>query len=104
MQARNGVPHRITPNASPGPLPSRQANTPAACSHNVPISQRPVVAGFGRRKLTSTTPRAAARPKQGQNRRSEEHTSELQSLMRISYADICLTKRTNKHKKYMKQK
>src|SRR3546814_5921352 len=26
--------------------------------------------------------------------RSEEHTSELQSLMRISYADFCLTKKT----------
>src|SRR3546814_1425284 len=29
--------------------------------------------------------------------RSEEHTSELQSLMRISYAVFCLTKK-NKHK------
>src|SRR3546814_7196435 len=29
--------------------------------------------------------------------RSEEHTSELQSLMRISYAVFCL-KKTNKHK------
>src|SRR3546814_10351001 len=28
-------------------------------------------------------------------RRSEEHTSELQSLMRISYAVFCLTKKTN---------
>src|SRR3546814_5657229 len=28
--------------------------------------------------------------------RSEEHTSELQSLMRISYAVICLKKKTNK--------
>src|SRR3546814_6400956 len=28
--------------------------------------------------------------------RSEEHTSELQSLMRISYAGFCLTKKTNK--------
>src|SRR3546814_5405885 len=27
-------------------------------------------------------------------RRSEEHTSELQSLMRISYADFCLKKQT----------
>src|SRR3546814_3132995 len=27
--------------------------------------------------------------------RSEEHTSELQSLMRISYAVFCLTKKTN---------
>src|SRR3546814_2146580 len=27
--------------------------------------------------------------------RSEEHTSELQSLMRISYADFCLKKQNN---------
>src|SRR3546814_9841582 len=30
--------------------------------------------------------------------RSEEHTSELQSLMRISYAVFCLKKKTNKVK------
>src|SRR3546814_6824075 len=30
--------------------------------------------------------------------RSEEHTSELQSLMRISYAVFCLKKKTEKHK------
>src|SRR3546814_3260646 len=30
--------------------------------------------------------------------RSEEHTSELQSLMRISYAVFCLKKKTNKKK------
>src|SRR3546814_4174120 len=30
-------------------------------------------------------------------RRSEEHTSELQSLMRISYAVFCLKKKTNTH-------
>src|SRR3546814_3729578 len=29
--------------------------------------------------------------------RSEEHTSELQSLMRISYAVFCLKKKTNHH-------
>src|SRR3546814_2970136 len=29
--------------------------------------------------------------------RSEEHTSELQSLMRISYAVFCLTKNTYRH-------
>src|SRR3546814_1392412 len=29
--------------------------------------------------------------------RSEEHTSELQSLMRISYAVFCLKKKTNKN-------
>src|SRR3546814_8054348 len=32
----------------------------------------------------------------GEGRRSEEHTSELQSLMRISYAGICLKKKTTK--------
>src|SRR3546814_4275417 len=32
--------------------------------------------------------------------RSEEHTSELQSLMRISYAVFCLKKKTQQKKKY----
>src|SRR3546814_10116298 len=32
--------------------------------------------------------------------RSEEHTSELQSLMRISYAVFCLNKKTKKTRKY----
>src|SRR3546814_982875 len=31
------------------------------------------------------------------NLRSEEHTSELQSLMRISYAVFCLKKKNQKH-------
>src|SRR3546814_10795625 len=39
-----------------------------------------------RRSVPATTAR----------RRSEEHTSELQSLMRISYAVFCLKKKTNK--------
>src|SRR3546814_5519829 len=38
--------------------------------------------------------RAAAR-----DRRSEEHTSELQSLMRISYAVFCLKKKTKSQHK-----
>src|SRR3546814_3651846 len=32
------------------------------------------------------------------NVRSEEHTSELQSLMRISYAVFCLKKKTSHHR------
>src|SRR3546814_2314106 len=35
----------------------------------------------------------AARASQGAATRSEEHTSELQSLMRISYAVFCLKKK-----------
>src|SRR3546814_1453974 len=40
----------------------------------------------------------AARIALEERMRSEEHTSELQSLMRISYAVFCLKKK-NKHKK-----
>src|SRR3546814_4323098 len=36
--------------------------------------------------------------------RSEEHTSELQSLMRISYAVFCLKKKTNKKRTTIKTK
>src|SRR3546814_7041445 len=33
--------------------------------------------------------------------RSKEHTSELQSLMRISYAVLCLKKKINRDKQYI---
>src|SRR3546814_966109 len=36
--------------------------------------------------------------------RSEEHTSELQSLMRISYAVFCLKKKTNNKRKQTQTK
>src|SRR3546814_5840609 len=44
---------------------------------------------------------ARARPgaQRGAPLRSEEHTSELQSLMRISYAVFCLKKKTKNTKK-----
>src|SRR3546814_6037531 len=42
--------------------------------------------------------RAAGRlQRAGAVRRSEEHTSELQSLMRISYAVFCLKKKNHKY-------
>src|SRR3546814_7895990 len=40
-------------------------------------------------------PRRMAQGKQRAFSRSEEHTSELQSLMRISYAVFCLKKKNN---------
>src|SRR3546814_6580685 len=40
---------------------------------------------------------AAGRGHRHLRARSEEHTSELQSLMRISYAVFCLKKKTNKN-------
>src|SRR3546814_3363495 len=43
--------------------------------------------------LESTTFSGNASYGEGRNSRSEEHTSELQSLMRISYAVFCLKKK-----------
>src|SRR3546814_6935535 len=40
---------------------------------------------------------AALRPDEHSYDRSEEHTSELQSLMRISYAVFCLKKKKPQH-------
>src|SRR3546814_8185320 len=47
--------------------------------------------GYFRRKRIQTAPQPLAQ-------RSEEHTSELQSLMRISYAVFCLKKKISKTK------
>src|SRR3546814_2953770 len=60
------------------------------------------VAVFGTVKLTqqsttTTSSRNTSRPPTSSiSTRSEEHTSELQSLMRISYAVFCLKKHKNK--------
>src|SRR3546814_6672143 len=48
------------------------------------------------RRVDHDYPLAVARLARGQ--RSEEHTSELQSLMRISYAVFCLKKKKTKYK------
>src|SRR3546814_2415629 len=39
-------------------------------------------------------------PCEARQHRSEEHTSELQSLMRTSYAVFCLKKKTNEQSRY----
>src|SRR3546814_8902554 len=51
---------------------------------------------FGQAQFAKAAARAGA--EQPQVVRSEEHTSELQSLMRISYAVFCLKKKKNKKK------
>src|SRR3546814_1529349 len=56
------------------------------------------LAGGGQRSRL-IDPGLLARPAWRRHARSEEHTSELQSLMRISYAVFCLKKKTT-HKKY----
>src|SRR3546814_10266283 len=49
-----------------------------------------------RPETTGRAPRARARERD-QSARSEEHTSELQSLMRTSYAVFCLKKKKTNH-------
>src|SRR3546814_3157148 len=60
-----------------------------------------IISGKIERPLTAfaTTGRGTvfvAPPKASAKKRSEEHTSELQSLMRTSYAVFCLKKKKNK--------
>src|SRR3546814_8224609 len=65
-------------------------------------------AGFQQDRLRLRMPPGGARPcapaapmKRGLTvTRSEEHTSELQSLMRISYAVLCLEKKKSQHNVY----
>src|SRR3546814_7768079 len=52
------------------------------------------LAGHDLLSFRETADRAAISTK-ASNERSEEHTSELQSLMRISYAVFCLKKKKN---------
>src|SRR3546814_5954569 len=55
---------------------------------------------LARRFLVSRHEQVQVHP--ARNDRSEEHTSELQSLMRISYAVFCLKKKTTKNTKKKK--
>src|SRR3546814_4261064 len=49
-----------------------------------------------RRRVQSHLPRTGGAARRCAVSRSEEHTSELQSLMRISYAVFCLKKKTTR--------
>src|SRR3546814_7537494 len=51
-------------------------------------------AGQSRSSAPTTANGSTQTVENGENGRSEEHTSELQSLMRISYAVFCLKKKT----------
>src|SRR3546814_6910271 len=108
---------------SPPPTrPGRAAVPPSATASTATRSARPArPAGRGRAKSRSakSTSRTATAPAAGKGRaasrdhpaggrgaghggqiaRSEEHTSELQSLMRISYAVFCLKKKKKQQQK-----
>src|SRR3546814_3472668 len=52
------------------------------------------IAHLNRNTMTAHPASPTVQAKLGEIARSEEHTSELQSLMRISYAVFCLKKKT----------
>src|SRR3546814_5762717 len=66
---------------------TKPSETPGA----TPRCRFPRTSGHARAESARAPSRSSARPRGAPRRdRSEEHTSELQSLMRISYAVFCL--------------
>src|SRR3546814_3280602 len=53
-----------------------------------------------RNRIEFEQPRDIGNDRLGRHLRSEEHTSELQSLMRISYAVFCVKKKTRQKQQY----
>src|SRR3546814_8369738 len=74
------------PVSHPTASPRRRSRRPRSCRRS---------GGTARRAC----PGARSRPRARRAYRSEEHTSELQSLMRISYAVFCLKKKNENEKK-----
>src|SRR3546814_1128703 len=71
--------------------PDLRGRTPRGFSQSEPVG---VASGIESVALTSSQVPSHTHAFAGTAARSEEHTSELQSLMRISYAVFCLKKKT----------
>src|SRR3546814_8773710 len=71
----------------------RRTATVAALFHTLEAAAQDDAAELAEVLLADLVKGAEAADKQERLRRSEEHTSELQSLMRISYAVFCLKKK-----------
>src|SRR3546814_1709909 len=76
------------PRAARGRCPAAARTLPGPATGRPPGASHADRAGAGDGRRTQSPSRARYWP------RSEEHTSELQSLMRISYAVFCLKKKT----------
>src|SRR3546814_2451163 len=72
------------------PLPAVGTNIPTYDIANVQVLKGPQGTLFGRNTLGGAILVGTQAPTYNLGGRSEEHTSELQSLMRISYAVFCL--------------
>src|SRR3546814_2309736 len=72
----------------------RDDRAAAIAHHRIAARQERARVERGEQPPHSFEQRPVAVPAPREQRRSEEHTSELQSLMRISYAVFCLKKKT----------
>src|SRR3546814_9169741 len=86
LQMTTDPPHQLAKIAPHERLPAAQANFPDAARNETVCND----GDFLQRKNLVT--------REEGHFRSEEHTSELQSLMRISYAVFCLKKKTTLQK------
>src|SRR3546814_9553793 len=80
------------------PVTAAASDDPAIAPLRVPVDQQVTIVAIlilAYARLGEGAP-GDIRETPRQIGRSEEHTSELQSLMRISYAVFCLKKKTNK--------
>src|SRR3546814_5064675 len=77
--------------------------------HSARLATLPLPLPFSRTEISSTPAARAPEPSRRslplydhsrEFGRSEEHTSELQSLMRISYATFCWKKKKSRRQKY----
>src|SRR3546814_3488501 len=85
----------------PGPALMRSAL--ATGTANLPEANAPFAAYPTHTHQAISSGIAAAQAGALLRQRSEEHTSELQSLMRISYAVFCLKKKTKKQAKHQQK-
>src|SRR3546814_8120861 len=73
---------------------SRSSDWPSSCC--IPVEEALSDRSGVWRRVCDGWPFRILRARRRRVRRSEEHTSELQSLMRISYAVFCLKKKKTK--------
>src|SRR3546814_2977340 len=89
MEAKR--PARAARMAAPKSLREKSSLRPNAAPGSWPMAAKTAAGSVERWQLTPACPWAAAQERSG------EHTSELQSLMSISYAVFFLEKKRNKH-------
>src|SRR3546814_5363474 len=88
---------RLLSSPMTGPAPFDWRNNVNSKLFSVSADMRPAVAPQSRKAPRSSLMSAL---RDSENMRSEEHTSELQSLMRISYAVFCLKKKISNNNNY----